>query len=138
MTRPCRRWPVPGRPGDDAVTAQILNQADGVITLQISGKFTQTELASIQAATAAIVRPGGRWRILVLTENFAGWELGGEWNDFSMQSENDARIEKMAIVGERRWEELAIIFTAKGLRPFPIEYFEPAQLSQARAWLTAN
>ena len=120
------------------MAAGILDHANGIITLKISGKLTQSELASIQAATARLITPGGRWRILVLTENFSGWELGGEWNDFSMQAENDAGIEKMAIVGERRWEELALIFTAKGLRPFPIEFFEPIQLPQARAWLTSN
>ena len=120
------------------MAAEILDHADGVVTLKISGKLTQAELASIQSATAELIRAGGRWRILVLTENFSGWELGGEWNDFSVQSENDPRIEKMAIVGERRWEELSLIFTAKDLRPFPIEYFEPAQLSRARAWLMSN
>src|SRR5688572_25577699 len=120
------------------MAAEILDHADGVVTLKISGKFTQAELASIQVGTAELISSGGKWRVLVLTENFQGWELGGEWSDFSVQSENDARIEKMAIVGERRWEELALIFTAKGLRPFPIEFFEPTQLSLARAWLTSN
>jgi hypothetical protein len=120
------------------VPAEILSHAGGIVTLNISGELTQSELASIQAAVAALVRPGERCRVLALTGNFSGWEPGGEWNDFSMQSEVDARIEKMAIVGERRWEELALIFTAKGLRPFPIEYFEPARIGDARAWLTSN
>ena len=76
--------------------------------------------------------------MLVLTENFAGWERGGTWNDFSFQAEADAGIERMAIVGARKWKDLALMFTAKGLRKFPIEYFEPAQLAQARAWLIAH
>ena len=41
----------------------------------------------------------------------------------------------MAIVGDTRWEDLALIFVAKGLRGFPIEYFEAAALDRARAWL---
>ena len=120
------------------MAAEILDHANGVITLKVSGKLTQTELVAVQNSAAGVIRAGGMWRILVLTENFSGWELGGEWSDFALQSETDASIEKMAIVGERRWEELALMFTAKGLRPFPIEYFEAAQLPQARAWLTAN
>ena len=39
----------------------------------------------------------------------------------------DVHIERMAIVGERQWEELALLFTAQGLRTFPIQYFGPAQ-----------
>ncbi len=59
--------------------------------------------------------------MLVLTDNFEGWERGGAWNDFSF-SDSDASIERMAIVGDRKWEDLALLFTAKGLRAFPIEY----------------
>ena len=62
---------------------------------------------------------------LALTENFKGWERGGSWDDFSFQSDQDVHIERMAIVGERQWEELALLFTAKGLRTFPIRVFRP-------------
>jgi len=43
----------------------------------------------------------------------------------------------MAIVGAARWEDLALIFVGKGLRKFPIEYFESGALDRARAWLLA-
>ena len=33
----------------------------------------------------------------------------------------------MAIVGERKWEELALLFTAKGSAHIPDQYFGPAQ-----------
>lgn len=117
--------------------AEILNHADGALTVKVSGTLTQPELARLQAATAGIIGKGGKWRVLVLTENFAGWERGGSWNDLSFL-EFDAVIERMAIVGERKWADQALLFTAQGLRPFPIEYFEPAQLAAARAWLAAN
>ena len=117
--------------------AEILSHADGVLTLKVNGTLTQPELASLQRAAAEVIRKGGKWRLLVVTENFAGWERGGAWDDFSF-SENDAGIERMAIVGERKWQDLALLFTAKGLRAFPIEYFEPAQLAAARTWLATN
>jgi hypothetical protein len=41
----------------------------------------------------------------------------------------------MAIVGEKKWEDLTLMFVAKGLRSFPIEYFQPVELARARAWL---
>jgi len=118
--------------------AEITNVSDHVLTLRVSGTLTQPELASAQTAAAAMFGAEGEWRVLVLTENFHGWERGGSWDDFSFQSEHDAHIARMAIVGERKWEELALLFTAKGLRKFPIRYFSPAQVVEARAWLTAN
>jgi hypothetical protein len=33
---------------------------------------------------------------------------------------------------------LALIFAAKDLRPFPIEYFMTDELDGAKAWLKAN
>ena len=42
----------------------------------------------------------------------------------------------MALVGEQRWEDLSLMFTAKGFRPFPIEYFPPADLARAKAWVS--
>ena len=44
-------------------------------------------------------------------------------------------MQKLAIVGDGKWESLALMFTAKGLRPFPIEYFPSGQDNAARAWL---
>jgi hypothetical protein len=120
------------------MAAEIVNVSGGMLTLKVSGRLSQAELAAAQQAAGEIIGTEGRWRMLVLIENFAGWERGGEWGDLSFQAAHDTSIERMAIVGDRKWEDLALIFTAKGLRPFPIEYFEPAQLAAARAWLAAK
>ena len=111
--------------------AEIANVSGRVLTARVSGTLTQSELTNMQKAAAAIFAADGKWRILVLTENFAGWERGASWDDSSFQSGQDAHIERMAIVGERRWEEL-------GLRTFSIQYFDPAQVVTARAWLVAD
>jgi hypothetical protein len=44
-----------------------------------------------------------------------------------MQERNDPYIEKMAIVGDKRWEDLALMFAAKGLGPFPIRPAGPSR-----------
>jgi len=119
------------------MSAEIANVSGHVLTMKVSGTLSQAELAGMQSAAAGVISNGGKWRILVLTESFEGWERGGTWNDFSF-SEHDASIERMAIVGERRWEELTLLFTAQGLRAFPIRYFEPGQISEARQWLAAR
>ena len=113
------------------MSAEIASVAGHMLTVKVSGTLTQPELASMQSAAAKIIGTGGKWRLLVLTERFAGWERSGAWNDFSF-SDNDAGIDRMAIVGERKWEELALMFTAKELREFPVEFFPPEQLSAAQ------
>ena len=117
------------------MSAEIIDTTGGVVTARITGKLTQPELAALQKAAGDIIQKQGQARFLVLVENFEGWQRGGDWGDLSFQVEHDAHIERMAIVGAKKWEDLALIFTAKGLRKFPIEYFEPAAIAKARAWL---
>jgi hypothetical protein len=118
--------------------AEIVDTSNGIVTVKVAGRLTEPELAAVQSRAAEIIRRQGKIRLLILAEAFEGWQRGGEWSDFSMQERNDPYIEKMAIVGEKRWEDLALMFTAKGLRPFPIEYFTPGELAKARIWLAAD
>jgi hypothetical protein len=119
------------------MSAEITDAGERVVKVNLSGLLTQSELAHLQKAMADIIRVQGRIRILVLAGQFTGWERG-DWDDFSFESEFDPSIEKMAIVGDKRWEDLALLFTARDLRQFPIEYFTTGELESARAWLKAN
>jgi hypothetical protein len=117
------------------MAAKITGLHDGILNIVVSGQLTQQELAAIQAETAHVITTAGRIRILVLARDFAGWEKGGTWGDFSFQVAHDDDIERMAIVGDEQWRDLTLLFTSQGLRPFPIEYFLPARIADARAWL---
>ena len=44
----------------------------------------------------------------------------------------------MAVVAEENWEDLILMFTGKGLRPFPIERFFPVDEAKARTWLATD
>src|SRR5688572_6535335 len=117
------------------MSVEIIEHSGSTLTARISGKLTQPELGALQDAAGDILKKHGKTRLLILTDNFDGWERGGDWGDLSFSIEHDKHIEKMAIVGEKKWEALVLLFTSKGLRRFPIEYFQPADIVKARAWL---
>ena len=117
--------------------AGITDTSGSIVTVEVTGRLTESELAAVQNRMADIIREQGKVRILVLTIAFEGWQKSGEWNDFTFQNKNDRYIERMAIVGDEQWKDLALMFTAKGLRPFPIEYFAPGELARARTWLAS-
>ncbi len=117
------------------MSAEIVNVENGIITVKITGKLTQPELRAVQNQGAAVLQRQKSMRILVVAQDFQGWQSGGDWGDLSFQMDNDEFIEKIAIVGEKKWADLALIFAAKGLRKFPVEYFLPTDLAKARAWL---
>jgi hypothetical protein len=119
------------------MAAKITDTTAGIVTVEVTGRLTESELAAVQNRMAEIIREHGKVRILVLTIAFEGWQKSGEWNDFTFQNKNDRYIERMAIVGDEQWKDLALMFTAKGFRPFPIEYFAPGELAKAHTWLAS-
>lgn len=117
------------------MTAEIISVDRSIVTLRVSAKLTEAELAAVQKDTADVIGRLGRISILILAENFDGWERGGQWGDFSFQEAHDRDIERMAIVGDEKWRDLALLFASKGLREFPVEFFPAERLAAARKWL---
>ena len=120
------------------MSAEIVTVDDGLLTIKITGKLTKPELESVQKDAAEILATQGKMGILVMAQDFEGWEKTGDWGDLSAQDSFDPKVRRMAIVGGKKWEDLALLFAAKGLREFPIEYFQPDDLARARAWLSAG
>jgi len=114
---------------------EIVDTSGGVVTIRISGKLTHAEHVEGQKKMGEIIRKQGKMRGLILLEDYLGNEKEGDWGDISFQVEYDPFIEKMAIVGDRKWEAQALLFTGKGVRRVPIEFFEPVDLAKAKDWL---
>ncbi len=119
------------------MSVEIIEGSGGVLTFKIAGRLSQAEFAAAQKQAAEIIQRQGKVRFLVLVENFAGAEKEGDWGDVSFTATYDPFIEKIAIVGDKQWEGVALLFTGKGIRRVPIEYFLPADVSKAKLWLTA-
>ena len=116
----------------------------GLSILDASGKLLQAKIQGmlnkadydqiIQTAKQAIAREG-KIRALLILEGFAGWEKRGDWGDVSFMMEQGQNIEKIAIVGDEKWQDDALAFTAKGFRPTAIEFFAASSINDARTWL---
>jgi hypothetical protein len=114
---------------------EIVGKEECLITLRISGVLKREELARAEKAAIEVMGSVSKIKFLILTENFQGWDNKGNWEDASFQSEYDQQIEKIAIVGEKRWQELVEAFVGKGLRSIDIRYFTPSETALARAWI---
>jgi hypothetical protein len=118
------------------MSAEIVSNPGNILTFKVSGRLDQPELAAAQKNAVEILRKQGKKRVLVIAENFQGWGKG-DWGDLSGQMALDSYIDRMAIVGDKKWEDLALLFTGKGVRRVAIEYFSSADLDKAEAWLAA-
>lgn len=118
------------------MSAQILDAMDGVITVEITGTISPAELAANQAAMLKQLQDWDGGAMLIICEEFSGF-ADGDWTDLSFQAVADPLIRKMAIIGQQQWEDMALAFTGRGHRPFPIEFFPTGHLREANAWLKA-
>src|SRR5438094_8098429 len=105
---------------------------DDICVLRISGILKRSEFAAEQSALARQIDSGSKPRLLVILENFEGWERGADWNDLDFMISHGGKISKIAIVAEPRWEALALAFAGAGLRRAPVKFFPPNELEQAR------
>jgi hypothetical protein len=110
-------------------------QADGICVLCISGILKRSEFGAEESALARHIETGSNPRLLVILENFEGWEGGVDWNDLDFYISHGHKISKIAIVAEQRWESLALAFAGAGVRRAPVKFFPPDELGQARGWL---
>jgi hypothetical protein len=116
---------------------EIIDAAGKLLQVKIRGMLKKTDYDRIiQIAKEAIEREG-KVHALVILETFEGWERHEDWGDVSFMTEQGQHIEKMAIVGDKKWQDDAFAFTAKGFRATAIEFFTPSRLNEARTWLSS-
>ena len=114
---------------------KVIESSGKLISVKITAKLKKAELDRMQSIATEFMKREGKIKILVLLEDFLGWERGADWEDVNFQLEHDRDIEKIAIIGDEKWRNLVLAFTGKPFRPVEIEYFTPSQLEQARAWI---
>jgi len=118
------------------MSVQIEYYPNDICVLRISRILKQSEFSAEQGVLARKIDSGSKPRLLVMLENFEGWERGADWgNDLDFLFSQSNQIAKIAIVGEPRWETLALAFAGAGVRRAPVKFFPPNELEQARTWL---
>jgi len=117
------------------MSATIKQQDDRLCVLRVGGELKKSELDAVQSEFVEKIAGPGTVKLLVLLENFSGWERSEAWGDtdFFFSHRND--FEKIAVVGDPKWEAQVLAFTGAGLRKGPVKFFPEAGESDARAWL---
>src|SRR3954452_11640491 len=96
--------------------ATIEFEPNDICVLRFSGTLKQSEFAAEQAALAQKIDKGSKPRLLVIAENFQGWERGADWNDLDYMIAYGGEIAKIAIIAEPEWETNALAFAGAGIR----------------------
>ena len=118
------------------MSATFEHQTDNLYLLKIVGELKKSDLENSQTDFVDYLAEAGAIKLLVLLEDFTGWEPGVEWGENSFFFTHGDYLEKIAIVGDPQWETEVMTFGGAGLRKGHMKYFSPSGESEARAWLS--
>jgi hypothetical protein len=106
-----------------------------LLEVRVSGKLSHDDYQHFVPEFERLVQQHGKIRVLFEMTDFHGWEAGALWDDIKFDLKHFSDIERLAMVGEKRWEKGMSVFC----RPFTtatIRFFDDVE--QARAWLSGN
>jgi hypothetical protein len=113
----------------------IEKEADSTWQFRVTGMLKKSELDEAQAGAREEIARGGQIKVLLLLEEFQGWEPGADWADMEFAYTHGNQIEKIAIVADPKWETEALMFVGAGFRRTKVQFFPSADLARARTWL---
>ena len=66
--------------------------------------------------------------------DFHGWTAGALWEDIKFDMHHWKDIERLALVGETKWEAGMAAF-CKPFTKATVRYFDQSQMEEARKWI---
>lgn len=105
-----------------------------LLAVNVSGKLVKDDYAAFVPTFERLVQLHGKMRILFDMADFHGWEASAAWEDFKFDVDHFSDIERIAMVGEKKWQEAMTVF----VKPFTkaqVRYFDHAKAAEARKWL---
>ena len=115
-----------------------LKEFDGgrLLEVHLTGKLVKSDYEALVPAVERLVQQHGKLRLLVDMHDFHGWTAGALWEDLKFDAKHFSDIERLAIVGETKWEKGMATF-CKPFTTAKVRYFDRAQAATARDWLSA-
>lgn len=114
---------------------KVIEQAAGkVVEVQVTGKLSKEAYEAFLPMTEARIKEFGKVRMLVILNDFHGWDMGALWEDIKFDLKHHGHIERLAIVGHSKWEQGMALF-CKPFTSAKIQYFDIAKCEDARNWI---
>lgn len=114
---------------------QIHEQDGGkILEVHVKGKLETNDYETFIPRIEELIGQHGKIRMLLYLHDFRGWSAGALWEDLKFDYQHFNDIERLAIVGESKWEAGMAAFC----RPFTtaeIRYFGHDKLPDARQWI---
>ncbi len=122
----------------DLVEVSVEHKGDVAhLHARLTGTIDQDAEKSLIKLAREGIGDASELRVLIEAEDFHGWsELRALWQHVRFVAGERARLKKVAIVGDARWQRRAIA-SARHVLGVDARFFEPDQLTDAETWIDA-
>ena len=108
-----------------------------IVHVKASGKLTKESYETFAPVIDEQIQEHGKLRLLFEMHDFHGWSAGALWEDLKFDFKHWKDIERLAIVGESKWEQGMAVF-CKPFTTARIQYFDHTQLDDAKSWIESE
>lgn len=105
-----------------------------LLHVRVTGKLTKESYEMFVPVVDEQIKAHGKIRVLFEMHDFHGWTAGALWEDVKFDVKHWRDIERLAIVGESKWEQGMAAF-CKPFTAAKIKYFDHTKLEEAQSWL---
>ena len=96
-------------------------EESGLIRIRASGQLQSSDYDKVEP-------------MFERTPDFSGWDLAGLWRKMKFDAKHQLRFGRIAIIGNKAWEEWGAKLTNPFFPSTEIRFFETTELSDAEAW----
>lgn len=116
-----------------------LHEEEGgkVLLVKLTGKLAKQDYERFVPEVERLIKEHGKIRMLVQMHDFHGWTMGALWEDVKFDLKHFRDIERLALVGDRKWEAGMAAF-CKPFTTATIRYFDESKADEAFAWVRAE
>jgi hypothetical protein len=105
-----------------------------VLIIGLSGKLTREDYERFVPEVERLIGRQGKVRMLVKFHDFQGWSVGALWSDIKFDLKHFADVERLAFVGDKRWEAGMALF-CRPLTRAKVRFFDRSKADEALDWI---
>ncbi|WP_440950804.1 STAS/SEC14 domain-containing protein [Methanosphaerula subterraneus] len=113
---------------------KLAESSGNVVGYKIVGNLEPSDYEKLEPEVKALVEKEGSLRLLFDLTGYEGGTVGGWIADYKFGREFQNKIEKVAVVGDKTWEEW-LTHLAQVVYAIDARFFQSSDISKAWAWL---
>ncbi len=117
---------------------EVLSESEGRrLFIKASGRLTDADYKDLTPRLEAAIDRHGPLRLYVDMEAFEGWEMKAAWDDFAFGIKHWNDFERVALVGDKQWEEISVQVINKFTKG-DFRFFDVSERGAAQDWIATR